>query len=114
MKQTPLLMGELSDVQRVSLASLVQHPGWAVVELMHTTACERATAAVIKIDPVEDEGAERKIPLLQLRARERNEFSLLILKSIAHHIEAEQFEQQQKEEKPEENPILKLPKRNEQ
>lgn len=105
MKQKPLMMDELTPLKRAALTSLAAHPGWAVVEEMHMDACKRATEDVLKIDQVDD-GAERRILSLQLRARERSEFSLLILGSIDWHIKAAQTIVQEQEAKPSENPIL--------
>lgn len=105
MKQQPLLMEDLSDIKRAALTSLVQHPGWPVIEELHMAACKRATEDVLKQDPAE-EGTDRKILALQLKARERNEFSLLILGSVQWHIQAAQQQQQDIEAKPQQNPIL--------
>jgi hypothetical protein len=105
MKQSVLLADELTDVERASLASLAQHPGWRVVEKLHTEACKRATEAVIKLDPTE-EGYQRKLVALQSKARERNEFSLLILGSVSLHIEAAK-QKLTPEEKIEPNRIVK-------
>ncbi len=105
MNQTPLLADELTAAQRAALASLIQHPGWAVVEEMHMAACRRATEDVLKQDPGL-EGAEKKIVALQLRDRERNEFSLLILGSVNWHAKALAVLEQEKEIKMD-NPIIK-------
>lgn len=108
MKQTVLLAEELQDVERALLATMVTHPGWAIVEKLHTSACQRATEAVIKLDPTE-EGYERKLVALQSKARERNEFSLLILGSVRQHVAyaVEQKKQEAEPEKQQSNPILK-------
>lgn len=106
MKQQPLLMTELTDVERVSLMSLAQQPGYAVLEKMHMAACKRATDAVIQLDPTE-EGYERKLKALQSKARERNEFSLLILGSVSYHMQVEEVRNKELEAKPQANPILK-------
>jgi hypothetical protein len=105
MKQQPLLMDELTDVQRVSLVSLIQHPGWKVVELFHTSACQRATEAVIKVDP-EEANSEKIISVRQFKARERNEFSGLILGSVQYHIDVVAQGQKEETEKAPTNPIL--------
>lgn len=102
---TPLLANELTEAQKVSLASIKQHPGYAVMELLFMSACKRATEDVIKIDP-QDEGYERKLKALQSRARERNEFSLLVLRSIDWHVESV-ASQKEEESKPETNPIVR-------
>ena len=106
MKQKPLLMEELSPAECASLTSLVAHPGWGVVEKLHMEACKRATEDVLKADP-EETGYDQKVKARQLRARERNEFSLLVLGSVEWHIEAAKTVQQEAEAKPEQNPILK-------
>jgi hypothetical protein len=105
MKQKPLMMDELTPVKRAALASLVSHPGWGVVEELHMDACKRATEDVLKQDQGE-EGSERKILTLQAKARERNEFSLLILRSVQWHIQAAQGQEQEENAKAPENPIL--------
>ncbi len=110
MKQQPLMMDDLSPIKKAALAGLVQHPGWAVVEELHMDACKRATEDVLKQDPTQ-EGHERKVLALQLRARERNEFSLLILSSVQYHISAAQTQELEKNAKPPHNSIFK---RNEQ
>jgi len=105
MKQKPLMMDELTPVKRASLASLVAHPGWAVVEELHMDACKRATEDVLKANP-EETGYEQILKARQLKARERNEFSLLILGSIQWHIQAAQGQTQEQEAKAPQNPIL--------
>jgi hypothetical protein len=106
MKQQPLMRDELPPGKRALLAQVTAHPGWAVVEELFMDACKRATDDVMKVDQVEDERAERKIPLLQLRARERNEFSLLVLQSIQWHIQAAQVQTDEQNAKPPQNPIF--------
>jgi hypothetical protein len=106
MKQVPLLADELTDTQRVSLVSLIQHPGWQIIELLHTSACKRATEAVIKCDPVEDQNYDQKVKALQSKARERNEFSGLILGSVQYHIDVLAQQQKEDSEKAPNNPIL--------
>jgi hypothetical protein len=77
----PLLSDQLSETQRLNLTALKHHPGFVVLEQMLMEACRIATEEVIKLDPNE-EGYERKLKALQSKARERNEFSLLVLASI--------------------------------
>lgn len=101
----PLLANELTEAQRVSLAALRQHPGFPVLESLLMAACRRATEEVIKLDPVE-EGYERKLKALQSRARERNEFSSLLLKSIDWQSQTVASQTEEKS-KPEENRIVK-------
>jgi hypothetical protein len=106
MKQEPLMADELVPGERAALASLVLHPGWSVVEKLHFSAVRRATEEVIKVNP-EETGADKVIGIRQLRARERNEFSLLILNSIQWHIQSAQGITQEQEAKAPQNPILK-------
>lgn len=110
MKQEPLLMHELTDIERVALQSLIQQPGWKVIEKLHETACRRATEAVIKVNP-EEEGYERLLTALQSKARERNEFSGLILRSVQYHIDVMVEKDKEDNQKPPENPILERGKR---
>jgi len=102
----PLLASELTLTERVSLASLRQHPGFSVLEKLLMSACKRATEAVIKLDPTE-EGYERKLKALQSQARERNEFSLLLLRSIDWQAEAVAAQEEEKNSEPEVNRIVK-------
>lgn len=107
MAQRPLLMEELTPVEALSLSGLKQHPGYLVLEKMLMAACKRATDDAIRVDPTE-EGYTRKLTALQLRARERSEFSLLILQSIDWH-GASVAAQQEVNTEPEGNPILRGP-----
>lgn len=102
----PLLMDELQSVERVSLSALKQHPGYAVLEKLFMAACKRATDDVIKLDPAAD-GYERKLVALQSKARERNEFSLLILQSIAWQIDLESKKTEETKNEPGVNRIVK-------
>lgn len=102
----PLLAGELTPTERISLAGLKQHPGFSVLEKLFMSACNRATQEVIKLNPT-DEGYERKLKALQQKARERSEFSLLILQSIGWQSQAETIQSEEKNEKPELNRIVK-------
>lgn len=102
----PLLANELTETQRVSLAALKQHPGFSVLENLFISACKRATEEVIKLDPTE-EGYERKLKALQSRARERNEFSSLILRSIDWQTQTVIIQDEEKKSKPEVNRIVR-------
>lgn len=102
----PLLSDSLSETQRLNLSALKQHPGFAVLELMFMEACKRATEEVIKLDPTE-EGYERKLKALQSKARDRSEFSLLVLASIDWQSAMVEISKQLPEEKPEGNRIVR-------
>lgn len=97
----PLLMGELQPVEQVALAGLVQHPGYAVFEKILMAACKRATDETISLNPTE-KGYLQRLAALQSRARERNEFSLLVLQSIAYYTRPPE-----EPGKPEQNRILR-------
>jgi hypothetical protein len=104
MKQKPLLMDELTPLKRAALTSLASQPGWAVIEELHMEACKRATEDVLKADP-EETGYDQKVRARQLKARERSEFSLLILSSVQWHIQAAAGQTQEQEAKAPQNPI---------
>lgn len=106
MKQQPLLMNELTPVERAALTSLVSHPGWGVVEKLHFDACKRATEDALKANP-EEENYDQISRARLLKARERNEFSLLLLGSVEWHIKAAQEQVREQDAKAPENPILK-------
>jgi hypothetical protein len=105
MAQRPLLMDELTPIEAVNLSGLKQHPGYPVLEKLHMAACKRASDDAIRLDPAED-GHVRKLVALQGRARERSEFSLLILQSIDWH-SANAAVPEAVNTEPEGNPIVK-------
>lgn len=100
MAQTPLLSEEingLTETERMTLTALTTHPGFAILEKLLMTACKRTNDAVIQLDPT-DETYDKKIKPLQQKARERNEFAMLILNSIEWH---KQVTEQKEQSKPE-------------
>ena len=108
----PLMFDELTSTERVNLSGLKNHPGYPVLEKLMMSACRLATEAVIALDPT-DADYDRRLKVLQSRARDRNEFCLLVLKSMTWQVELEaklQEELQKPVEKPQENPILRMPK----
>lgn len=107
MPQIPLLMEELTPIEALSLAGLKQYPGYLVLEKMMMAACKRASDDAIRVNPAE-EGYLRKLAALQGRARERSEFSLLILESIDwHEMRVQTTQASEVNTEPETNPILK-------
>ena len=92
----PLLEDVLQMNEKVTLASLKQHPGYSVLVKLLTAACERAVADAIKLDPTE-EAYERKLKYLHSRARDFNEFSKLILQSMDWHIQSGDSERVEKQ-----------------
>ena len=81
MAQAPLLAGELTTAQQLSLAALSNQPGYAVLEMLFTDAIKRANEEIAKINP-DVEGYERKLKAAHQKLRERTEFAFLILHSI--------------------------------
>jgi hypothetical protein len=108
MPQVPLLMepDDLTTTERVALAALQQQPGYPVLEKLFAAACNRAIEEVIKLDPV-DEGYELKLKALQSRARERNQFSSLIINSIAWQAKVVSSQSEEIKEEPQVNRIVK-------
>lgn len=103
----PLLSDQLSETQRLNLTALKHHPGFVVLELILMEACKKATEEVIKLDPME-EAYERKLKALQSRARERNEFCLLVLASIDFQERAMLQEAEEAKAGPQQNRIASL------
>jgi hypothetical protein len=95
------VLGEgLTFEERMSLAQLVQQPGWKILVKLMADACRRATEEVIKLDP----GGERydqKLAGLQTMARAMNKFTADVLDSVKLHQRTAVQEAQQRE-----NPTL--------
>jgi hypothetical protein len=106
----PLLMDELNPVEKANLSALKALPGYAVLEKLLMAACRKATEEAIAVNPADD-GYLQKLSALQSRARERNEFSLLILQSVEYHTQAEVPEE---EEGQSGNRLFQMPKGNRQ
>ena len=81
MPPIPLLAGELTPTQQVSLAALATQPGFVVLEMLFTESIRRAQEEVTKISP-DAEGYERKLKAAHQKLRERTEFAFLILHTI--------------------------------
>lgn len=95
MKQ--LLCEDLPFDERMHLASFNMTPAYQIVKRMMNDACSKATAEVIKLDPLTEQ-YENKLKCLQLVARATNDFSATLLKSIEVHAQAAfQMEQEDKE-----------------
>jgi hypothetical protein len=106
---TPLLMDELTSIEAISLGALKMQPGFPVLEKILMEACRRATAEAMAVNPT-DEHYIQNLTALQGRARERSEFSLLILQSIEWHGQSEDEKERAKAEsegKRPGNPILR-------
>lgn len=111
MKQKPLLSEEngLTPGKKAALASLVQQPGWAVVEELFFDAVKRANDDLVKLDP-ESTNYEQVLKARQMKARERNEFSLLVLSSVDWHIKSLAAQQEESKADKPNNPIFQPPK----
>jgi hypothetical protein len=81
MPPIPLLAGELTQTQQLSLAALSNQPGYAVLELLFTESIKRAQEDITRINP-EVEGYERKLKAAHQKLRERTEFAFLILHTV--------------------------------
>jgi len=97
------LLSDLQDAQRVALASLVQHPGWRIVEDMHFEAVQAAKEELIRIDPGNPD-APRLLAACHTKARAVNDFSASVFKSIEYHINAIGITEE--ENKKPHNPII--------
>ena len=95
------VLGEnLTFEERLSLAQLVNQPGWKILVRLMAESCRRATEEVIKLDP----GTERydqRLTGLQTTARAMNKFSVEVLDSVKLHQRTAVQEAQQRE-----NPAL--------
>jgi hypothetical protein len=91
------LLGEgLTFEERISLAQLVQQPGWKILVKLMAESCRRATEEVIKLDP----GTERydqRLTGLQTTARAMNKFTAEVLDSVKLHQRTAVVEAQQRE-----------------
>jgi len=95
----PLLLEDLNEGEQLNLASLVKHPGFPALEKLHMAACKRATEDVMKLDP-EAPDYNEKLKVRAARARERSEFSMLILASIMYHARVPEVREQEKKQEP--------------
>lgn len=82
----PILADKLALPERVSLSSVVHHPGFSVIVKMLEAACEDATNEVMRVDP-EEENYERILSARQQRSRYSHELSRRLLDSIQYHID---------------------------
>lgn len=79
-----LLCKDLNTIEKVTLGNMSLHPGYEVFKQMISEACRNATEAVIKLDPISD-NYEKKLVVLQAKARTLNDFSASLLASIEWH-----------------------------
>lgn len=84
MAEVPLLDGNLSVAEKVSLGNLTHHPGFQILDKLIRAAVDKANAKVMKVDP-SDPNYNRILAATQQEARATNVFAQSVLKSIAYH-----------------------------
>lgn len=100
------LLGEgLNFEERISLAQLVNQPGWKILVRLMAESCRRATEEVIKLDPSSDR-YDQKLIGMQTTARAMNKFSAEVLDSVKAHQRTAVIEAQRRE-----NPELVVPQK---
>jgi hypothetical protein len=87
----------LSLEERVYLANLSQHPGFAVLKKLMDEACQQATRKAIALDP-EDPQYEHKLKARHLEARTMNDFAASVILSIKAHVESMEAEENETKE----------------
>lgn len=102
------VLGEtLTFEERLSLAQLVNQPGWKILVRLMAESCRRATEEVIKLNP----GVERypeQLAGLQTTARSMNKFSTEVLDSVKLHQRVAVKEAQERENP---TPVVPVPSR---
>ena len=79
------LLGEgLNYEERISLAQLVNQPGWKILVRLMAEACRNATEDVIKVKPTAERYSE-VITGLQTTAHAMNKFCAEVLDSVKLH-----------------------------
>jgi len=97
MSEDRKLLGEkLTFEERISLAQLVNQPGWAILVRIMAEACREATEAVIKLKPTAERYPEQ-LTGLQTTAHAMNKFSRAVLDSVKLHQRTAVLEAQQRE-----------------
>jgi len=95
------VLGEtLTFEERLSLAQLVNQPGWKILVRLMAESCRRATEEVIRLNPSVERYPEQ-LTGLQTTARAMNKFSAEVLDSVKLHQRTAVTEAQQRE-----NPTL--------
>lgn len=91
-----VLGGNLTFEERISLAQLVNQPGWKILVRLMAEACRNATEEVIKLNPTVERYPEQ-LTGLQTTARAMNKFSAEVLDSVKLHQRTAVHEAQQRE-----------------
>ena len=93
--------GNLSLDEKTYLARLSLDPGFVVLRKLMENACEKATAEVIKLDPVTD-NYDKRLAALQWTARAKNSFATDLIASIMAYaqsiLNAEQVDNEEDEQ----------------
>jgi hypothetical protein len=111
------VLGEtLTFEERLSLAQLVNQPGWKILVRLMAESCRKATEEVIRLNPSVERYPEQ-LAGLQTTARAMNKFSAEVLDSVKLHQRTAVQEAQQREN-PElvtlQKPRFQMPKSPEQ
>ena len=97
--------GDLTLDEKTYLARLSMDPGFVVLKKLCADACEKATAEVIRLDPMTD-NYDKKLASLQWTARSINDFSSTLIKSILAYAQSVlHAEQAENEEDEQSNPL---------
>ena len=87
MSEKKILGVNLAFEERMQLAQLTNHPGWAVLVKVMAEACRNSTEDVIKLDPT-SERYSQNLEKLQMTARAMSKFSNSVLSSVREHLNA--------------------------
>lgn len=96
MSERKLLGDGLTFEERLSLAQLVNQPGWRILVKMMAEACRHATEEVIKLKPTQERYSE-VLTGLQTTAHAMNRFSADVLDSVKVQQRSAVQEAQQRE-----------------
>lgn len=91
-----LLADSITPEDRLLLAQLAMHPAFQVLRRIMEAKCQKATEAVIKLDPLTD-NYRNKLASLQQTSRAINDFCSSVLRSIDFHIQYGMSEQAEPE-----------------
>lgn len=91
-----LLLADITPEDRLLLAQLATHPAFPVLRRLMEDKCQKATEAVIKLDPMAD-NYRNKLASLQQTSRAINDFCSSLLRSIDYHIMCGTVEEPQSE-----------------
>lgn len=99
MADRKILGDGLAFEERISLAQLVNQPGWKTLVRLMAEACRNATEEVIRLNPSVERYSEQLMGL-QTTARAMNKFSAEVLDSVKAHQRIAVKEAQEREKPP--------------